>query len=1129
MESPLLTANSVEERPEMRASEGVPLVPMSTATYATEPAADEKQNEKRKNAIHLDKPPTVKVVQVDRIKHWFYEFNLYTIEFNYDEFVWRIRTTTHKMFLLHLTLQRVLRFSQLFTFPPRLLGYGSVQLGASSIPILERYLDSLLAHDSVRNHGKMLEFLELGALRFSAEYGMSIAEGWVKMRYVPSREGTLHGRSSFIGFHFTKDNIIRVTEIFIVLFFCVAIPLLSFKLCVYFTHSGSVPEMDDGYVVLASIFSVIPGLYFIAICYQYLLRHRRWMVIKPTSIAFFKDMSDTQPSEVILFQPHVAVTRSTLLRNGLHWMMDGLHVITPGAIIEIDMKNLPQWTHLHDILVDTMDKCEFSHTSDQRFQSFAPVRPAVGNERMSMARHLVDGEEAFGNMVEHIRMANKQVFIAGWWITPNYPMVRGDDLVKLDSVLVDAAVRGVEVFILVYKEHRMFLPNDSLFTKNHLNTLHPRIHVLRHPDFVLIPQYWSHHEKIVVIDQQVAFVGGLDICLGRYDTHAHPLADTSKNPLFVGKDYSNPRLKDFADVINGDTDLIDRKKEPRMPWHDVHCRLEGLAAMDVARHFIHRWNFTLQKKYVAMFNRRRPKYRRPALLPMVHVPVQPTQFSEDEFAMEEGSEIRQREVTRWMPTNEKYAAACHCQIVRSMSPWSGGIKTEHSIQNAYIHIIENAKRFIYIENQFFVSGFENDPSVSNRILEALYQRIVKAHETEKTFRIVVVLPLMPAFEGAVTSKDSSSLRAVMHWQYTTICRGGNSLLERLRTKMPDPHKYISFFGLRQNAILGGTAVNEQIYIHSKLMIADDRTTIMGSANLNDRSMCGDRDSEIAVVLEDHELSSVTWDGEPFRVGKFAHSFRCRLFEEHVGTELADPISDESWDQLLSIAHKNSDIYERVFRCLPTDSLRSYYEMNVPEDHVYEDVTVIYENQRYGWGEGWKAASVHGGEVSSWTDESGAPFEDFQPDPSAWRVDKTVGACDREGWQYAFSFRNFLSNPDKIRSQPLWYRWVRRRRWILIAAAERKNYLMGRQESTTSDRDLRSIFRMQSSRIVLATGDDEDNPRPHKPKFHMRDIIDKVLPEVHELKQIRGHIVEFPLFFLCECDLRPMILPKNLFI
>lgn len=41
----------------------------------------------------------------------------------------------------------------------------------------------------------------------------------------------------------------------------------------------------------------------------------------------------------------------------------------------------------------------------------------------------------------------------------------------------------------------------------------------------MIPSLWSHHEKIVIIDQKVAFTGGLDLCYGRYDTSQHSILD----------------------------------------------------------------------------------------------------------------------------------------------------------------------------------------------------------------------------------------------------------------------------------------------------------------------------------------------------------------------------------------------------------------------------------------------------------------------------------------------------------------------------------------------------------------------------------------------------------------------------
>lgn len=46
--------------------------------------------------------------------------------------------------------------------------------------------------------------------------------------------------------------------------------------------------------------------------------------------------------------------------------------------------------------------------------------------------------------------------------------------------------------------------------------------VMRHPDHIYSGVlYWAHHEKLVVIDQQIAFVGGIDLAYGRWDDHRH--------------------------------------------------------------------------------------------------------------------------------------------------------------------------------------------------------------------------------------------------------------------------------------------------------------------------------------------------------------------------------------------------------------------------------------------------------------------------------------------------------------------------------------------------------------------------------------------------------------------------------
>ena len=196
---------------------------------------------------------------------------------------------------------------------------------------------------------------------------------------------------------------------------------------------------------------------------------------------------------------------------------------------------------------------------------------------------------------------------------------------------------------------------------------------------------------------------------------------------------------------------------------------------------------------------------------------------------------------------------CQVQMVRSASKWSMGLNSndgnmENSIQNAYIELIQNSKRFVYIENQFFMSSTAGN-TLKNEVAQALVYRIELAHARRERFRVIVYLPLVPAFEGDVVDSKAALLRVQIHWQFMTISRGGGSIYEQLREKGINPEEYIQFFSLRNHArMMNGQPATELIYIHSKIMIVDDEVVLIGSANINDRSLQGSRDSEIAVRI-----------------------------------------------------------------------------------------------------------------------------------------------------------------------------------------------------------------------------------------------------------------------------------------
>jgi phospholipase D1/2 len=113
--------------------------------------------------------------------------------------------------------------------------------------------------------------------------------------------------------------------------------------------------------------------------------------------------------------------------------------------------------------------------------------------------------------------------------------------------------------------------------------------------------YWAHHEKLCLIDGKIAFMGGLDLCFGRWDTNSHPLVDVHPTDvsltLFPGQDYNNARIYDFEDVARYMNNKLDRTKSARMGWSDLSMCLQGPVVEDLRAHFAQRWNFIYNEKY----------------------------------------------------------------------------------------------------------------------------------------------------------------------------------------------------------------------------------------------------------------------------------------------------------------------------------------------------------------------------------------------------------------------------------------------------------------------------------------------------------------------------------------------------
>jgi phosphatidylserine/phosphatidylglycerophosphate/cardiolipin synthase-like enzyme len=170
---------------------------------------------------------------------------------------------------------------------------------------------------------------------------------------------------------------------------------------------------------------------------------------------------------------------------------------------------------------------------------------------------LIDGAQALPLLSEALIGARSHVHIAGWHITPGFGLTRDDQASRLRDLLGELAER-LEVRLLLWAgaPMRFFSPARGA-VRAVRDELIRGTRVQCALDSRERPMH-CHHEKLVIIDGEVAFVGGIDLTsLGgdRFDTSDHPM-------------------------------------HGRLGWHDASSRVRGPAVGDVAAHFAARWRET---------------------------------------------------------------------------------------------------------------------------------------------------------------------------------------------------------------------------------------------------------------------------------------------------------------------------------------------------------------------------------------------------------------------------------------------------------------------------------------------------------------------------------------------------------
>ena len=393
------------------------------------------------------------------------------------------------------------------------------------------------------------------------------------------------------------------------------------------------------------------------------------------------------------------------------------------------------------------------------FPAGTPPRP---NTRVDL---LIDGQETFRAAWEAIRRAEHSVWLVDWAMDVEMPLIRDEDTAEIPPAqgpaasgyrvldLLTAAASHLDVRALIWNGSLLFRPNALVLRAGlrRMRAINPKVRAEADRQ---IGFTHCHHQKAIVVDGRIAFVGGLDMAdfdIDRWDRVGHPL-------------------------------------RAGLNWHDLCLRLEGEAARDVGRNFVQRWEHLTKE---------------PLSLP---------DLSEAQAAPGDAAV----QVVRTIPARV-YPFAPH---------------GEYGIAWAYQQAFRQAKRFIYLENQYLWS-----PAVVDE-LTATLRRV-----EDPDFRLVLVLPARPN----IGKKDTD-----VHVRQLLEAEGdrGRVLVFSLYTAGPEARR---------------KWIYKPIYVHAKVAIIDDEWLTVGSANLNGRGMEGD--SELNVQVQNPVL---------------ARALRLRLWSEHLG-------------------------------------------------------------------------------------------------------------------------------------------------------------------------------------------------------------------------------------------------------
>ena len=403
-----------------------------------------------------------------------------------------------------------------------------------------------------------------------------------------------------------------------------------------------------------------------------------------------------------------------------------------------------------------------------------PGENAFAVARAARAAFLVDAENYFSAFRQAAERARHSIVIVGWDFDSRTPLACGNERgapAQLGDFLNHLVKRRRDLHVYVLNwDYPMVFGGDREMRPLYGLGWTPRRRVHLHYDNTH-PVGGSHHQKIVVIDDAVAFSGGLDLACRRWDTCSHQAHDERR-------------------TVDG---------EPYPPFHDTMAVVDGDAARVLAGIARTRWT-----------------------------------LATGEIIREVGAQA-----DPWPPSLQPDVTDVDVAISRTVPNAEAGAEVRE-VEALYLDMIAAAKRYIYIENQYFTS---------DRIGAALAARLAEPEPPE----IVLVTRLLS--HGWLEEHTMHVLRT--------------RLIKQLRAA--DVHGRFEVYYPFVPGLEEGTCVD----CHSKVMIVDDEWLRIGSANLSNRSM--GFDTECDLTFEARGRS---------RVGHAVRDFRDRLLAEHLGVPIA---------------------------------------------------------------------------------------------------------------------------------------------------------------------------------------------------------------------------------------------------